>query len=137
MVIARAAVQGDGVKVRCYVEREDLVVGFLAEFMETLEEHIASTGKPSKDTIYRLQDIFDNIDDALSFDPSKDTIFTHLNKAHEVCRKVDKAVSKEIAEFVDHIQMVKEHKEKLDDADVVKLKQSIDSWNEVVRGKGA
>ena len=29
MVIARAAVQGDGVKVRCYVEREDLVAGFL------------------------------------------------------------------------------------------------------------
>ena len=137
MVIARAAVQGDVVKIRCYVEREDLVAGFLAEFMETLEEHVASTGKPSKDTIYRLQDIFDNIDDALSFDPSKDTIFTHLNKAHEVCRKVDMAVSKEIAEFVDHIQMVKEHKDKLDDADVVKLKQSIDSWNEVVRGKGA
>lgn len=135
MVIARAAVQGDGVKIRCYVEREDLVAGFLAEFTENLEELVASFVKPSKDMIFRLQDHFDNIDDALSFDPSKDTIFTHLNKAYEICKVVDKAVSKEIAEFVDHIQMVKGHKDRLDDADITRLKQSIDSWNEVIRGK--
>ena len=135
MIIARASVLGDGVKVRCYVEREDLVAGFLAEFTENLDELVASSVKPSKDMIYRLQDHFDNIDDALSFDLSKDTIFTHLNKAHEICKVVDKAVSKEIAEFVDHIHMVKEHKDRLDDADITRLKQSIDSWNEGLRLK--
>jgi len=135
MVIARATLRGDGVNVRCYVEREDLVAGFLAEFSENLEELVTSSVKPSKDMIFRLQDHFDNIDDALSFDPSKDTIFTHLNKAYEICKVVDKSVSKEIAEFVDHIQMVKEHKDSLDESDITSLKQNIDSWNEVIRRK--
>ena len=135
MVIARAALRGDGVKVRCYVEREDLVAGFLAEFAENLEELITSSVKPSSDVIWRVMDLFEEIEDTLVYDPSKDQIFTYLNKAHEICRSVDKGISKEIAAFVDNVQLVKEHKDRLDDVDIVTLKQNIDSWNEVMRGK--
>lgn len=135
MVIARAAVQGDGVKVRCYVEREDLVAGFLAEFAENLEDLVTSSVKPSSDVIWRVMDLFEEIEDTLVYNPSKDQIFTYLNKAHEICRGVDKGISKEIAAFVDNVQMVKDHKDKLDDADITSLKQNIDSWNEVMRGK--
>jgi len=135
MVIARAAVQGDGFKIRCYVEREDLVAGFLAEFAENLEELITSSVKPYSDVIWRVMDLFEDIEDTLVYDPSKDQIFTYLNKAHEICRSVDKGISKEIAAFVDNVQLVKEHKDSLDDADIVTLKQNIDSWNEVMRGK--
>ena len=135
MVIARAALRGDGVKVRCYVEREDLVAGFLAEFSENLEELVTSSVKPSSDVIWRIMDIFEEIEDTLVYDPSKDQIFTYLNKAHEICQSVDKGISKEIAAFVDNVQMVKEHKDSLDDADITTLKQNIDSWNEVMRGK--
>jgi hypothetical protein len=46
-----------------------------------------------------------------------------------------KGISKEIAMFVDYVQMVKDHKDRLDDADITSLKQNIDPWNEVMRGK--
>lgn len=135
MVIARAALRPDGVKVRCYVEREDLVAGFLAEFAENLEELVVSSAKPSSDVIWRVMDLFEEIEDTLVYNPSKDQIFTYLNKAHEICRSVDKGISKEIAAFVDNLQMVKDYKDMLDDADITILKQNIDSWNEVMRGK--
>lgn len=135
MVIARAALRPDGVKIRCYVEREDLVAGFLAEFAENLEELAVSSAKPSSDVIWRVMDMFEEIEDTLVYNPSKDQIFTYLNKAHEICRGVDKGISKEISAFVDNVQMVKEHKDKLDESDITTLKQNIDSWNEVMRGK--
>ena len=135
MVIARAALRLDGVKVRCYVEREDLVAGFLAEFSENLEELVVSSVKPSSDVIWRVMDLFEEIEDTLVYDPSKEQIFTYLNKAHEICRSVDKGISKEIAAFVDNVQLVKEHKDKLDESDITTLKQNIDSWNEVMRKK--
>ena len=135
MVIARATVREDCIKVKCYVEREEVMVGFLVEFIEYLEELIASSVKPSKDLIYRLQDHFDNINDSLAFDPSKATIFTQLNKVHEICRCVDKNISKEIAGFVDEVQKFSESEEKLDEATIISLKRYIDSWNEVMRRK--
>ncbi len=135
LVITRTTLLPGKVKVKCYVEREDLIAGVLAEFAENLEELFSTSVQPSEDALWRVMDQFEEIDDMLFCNPKKDKVFTYLNKAFEIVNRIDRDVSREIEEFVNRVQVSGEGKKTLSESDVNLLRQNIDSWNETLRQK--
>lgn len=75
---------------------------------------IGDTKKRNNDVIFLFSIIY------------KDRIFTYINKAHEICRGVNKGYRKRLLRLL-LIQMAKDHKDLLDDTDITTLKPNIDS----------